>query len=170
MERLWSPWRSEFINAAKDSSGGGSPFFKAFNQPEKDEENFLLHRGERAFIILNRYPYNAGHLLVLPVREVGDFLVLDEAERNEMMNLIRFGIQMLTLAMKPDAFNVGMNLGRSAGAGIESHVHFHVVPRWNGDTNFMPVIGEVRMISENMQEAYRKLVEARDTLMLRSQQ
>ena len=162
MERLWSPWRSEFINSVKDrSEEGESPFARAFAEPDRDEENYLLHRGSQAFIILNRYPYNAGHLLIVPVRQVADFLELADGERHEMIDLVSYGIELLKRALKPDAFNVGMNLGRSAGAGIESHVHMHVVPRWNGDTNFMPVIDETRHISEYMRETFRKLVDAK---------
>jgi ATP adenylyltransferase len=165
MERLWSPWRSEFIASVKEEGGDGeSPFTRAFNEPDRDEENYLLHRGRRAFIILNRYPYNAGHLLIVPVRQIADFLELDDDERHEMIDLVRFGIDVARRALSPHAFNVGMNLGRSAGAGIENHVHMHVVPRWNGDTNFMPVFDETRHISEYMHETYRKLVEARRSL------
>lgn len=166
MERLWSPWRSEFIASTGDGNAGGdSPFTRAYNEPERDAENYLLHRGDRAFIILNRYPYNAGHLLIVPVRQIADFLDLDDAERHEMIDLVRLGVAVLKKAMDPQAFNVGMNLGRAAGAGIEYHVHMHVVPRWNGDTNFMPVFDETRHISEYMQETYRKLLEARRSLV-----
>ena len=166
MERLWSPWRSEFINSAREENAGGeSPFTRAFRQPEKDDEHFMVHRGRLAFIIMNLFPYNAGHLLVLPVRQTGDFLDLTTEERNEMLELVRFGIALLKRAVAPDGFNVGMNLGRVAGAGIESHVHLHVVPRWNGDTNFMPAIGEVRMISENMRTLHEKLVKTRNEML-----
>ncbi|HVK38711.1 MAG TPA: HIT domain-containing protein [Candidatus Kapabacteria bacterium] len=166
MERLWSPWRSEFIQSAgREGDGAESPFTRAFNEPGRDEENYLLHRGERAFIILNRYPYNAGHLLIVPVRQVADFLELSDEERHEMIDLVRLGIDVLRRAMSPHAFNVGMNLGREAGAGIVNHVHMHIVPRWNGDTNFMPVLDETRHISEHMQETFRKLADARRSLV-----
>jgi ATP adenylyltransferase len=165
MERLWSPWRSEFIASVPDGNDEGeSPFTRAYNEPERDAENYLLHRGRRAFIILNRYPYNAGHLLIVPIRQVADFLELEEDERHEMIDLVRIGVETLKLALRPHAFNVGMNLGRSAGAGIDNHVHMHVVPRWNGDTNFMPVFDETRHISEYMHETYEKLVAARRSL------
>jgi ATP adenylyltransferase len=158
MERLWSPWRSEFINSVgAERPGDRSPFAIAYDEPERDEENFLLHRGSRAFIILNRYPYNAGHLLIVPVRQVADFLELDDEERHEMIDLARLGIELLKLAMSPHAFNVGMNLGRSAGAGIENHVHLHVVPRWNGDTNFMPLFAETRVMPEHLRATWKKL-------------
>lgn len=162
MDRLWSPWRSEFIAIASEAKHGviESPFVRAWREPERDEENFLLYRGTEAFILMNRYPYNAGHLLVLPVRECGDLLELSESEYGEMTRLVRFGVATLKQALKPHGFNIGMNLARTAGAAIESHVHTHIVPRWNGDTNFMPVLGETRVISENMREVYVKLRDA----------
>jgi ATP adenylyltransferase len=166
MERLWSPWRSEFIaSVGQQTDDAQSPFTRAYNEPERDEENYMLHRGRRAFIILNRYPYNAGHLLVVPVRQLADFLELEDEERHEMIDLTRLGIEVLKGALAPHAFNVGMNLGRTAGAGIEYHVHMHIVPRWNGDTNFLPVLDETRHISEYMQETYRKLVDAKRSLV-----
>ena len=165
MERLWSPWRSEFIGSADERRDTESPFTTAYNHPERDAENYLLHRGDRAFIIMNRYPYNAGHLLVVPVREVSGFLDLDPGESGELMELLRMGVAMLTDALRPAAFNIGMNIGRTAGAAIESHLHFHIVPRWNGDTNFMPVLDQTRVISENMRDVYEKLVAARDRFL-----
>jgi ATP adenylyltransferase len=165
MERLWSPWRSEFVGSVKDETDDGeSPFARAYREPERDEENYLLHRGLLAFIILNRYPYNAGHLLIVPIRQVAEFTALTDGERHEMIDLVGFGIELLRAALKPHSFNVGMNLGRTAGAGIDNHVHMHVVPRWNGDTNFMPVLDETRHISEYMHDTYRKLIEAKRNL------
>lgn len=161
MERLWSPWRSHFIDTHEELPKDKSPFSAAWEQPERDEENLLLHRGERAFIILNKYPYNPGHLLVVPVRQVDDFLALEREERNEMMDLVAYGTEILQRALQPHGFNVGMNLGRTAGAAIESHVHIHIVPRWNGDTNFMPTLNETRVVSQSMEEIYRRLVDSR---------
>lgn len=165
MNELWSPWRSQFIESAKEPATGDSPFTIAFRTPESDAENHLLHRGEHAFIILNKYPYNAGHLLVVPIRQVGVFLELSQQESQEMMRLIRLGVDILQRALHPHGFNIGMNLGRIAGAGIENHVHFHVVPRWNGDTNFMPVLSETRVISESMDRVYNKLLLAREHIV-----
>ncbi len=164
MERLWSPWRSEFIESHQDQPADWSPFADAWQDVDNDEENLLLFRGERAFIILNKYPYNPGHLLIVPVRKVADFLLLEPEERNEMMDLVAFGTAILKQAISPHGFNVGMNLGRVAGAAIESHVHIHVVPRWNGDTNFMPTLGETRVVSQNMKEVYRRLRETANTI------
>lgn len=164
MERLWSPWRSEFIETHQDQPANWSPFADAWKDADHDEENLLLFRGELAFIILNKYPYNPGHLLIVPVRKVADFLLLKPEERNEMMDLVAFGTSVLQHAMSPHGFNVGMNLGRVAGAAIESHVHIHVVPRWNGDTNFMPTLSETRVVSQNMKEVYRRLRETANTI------
>lgn len=165
MNRLWSPWRSQFLDTHEEDSGNGSPFTRAWGEPEKDEENMLLYRGRKAFIIFNKYPYNAGHLLVVPVRETNDFLSLDDGERGEMMELLRLGTEILKKGLNPAGFNIGMNLGRTAGAAIDTHLHFHIVPRWNGDTNFMPVLDEVRVISHDLAELYRKLVRVRDEIV-----
>jgi ATP adenylyltransferase len=164
MDQLWSPWRSQFIGKADEHRTEGSPFTRAWEDRGRDAENRVVYRGERAFIIMNLYPYNAGHLLVVPVREAGDFLELEDAESAELMRLIRLGIALLKRALAPQAFNVGMNLGRTAGAAIDTHVHFHIVPRWNGDTNFMPVLDETRVISESMDEVYGKLIAAREEM------
>ncbi len=157
MEQLFSPWRSHFVANVDADAESSSPFSRAFATPQHDAEHYLLYRGSRAFVIMNLYPYNAGHLLVVPIREVGDFLDLDDAERAEMMELVRLSVAALKRALAPHGFNVGMNLGRVAGAAIEQHVHMHVVPRWNGDTNFMPVLAEVRVISDNMRDVYQRL-------------
>lgn len=165
MDRLYSPWRSQFIDTSADSSVG-SPFARAWNEPDRDAENMLLHRGQLAFIILNKYPYNAGHVLVCPVREVGDFLELTSEERSEMSNLVALSIRILDESLHPDGYNVGMNLGRTAGAGIPTHVHTHVVPRWNGDMNFMPILDDVRVISHAMEDVYARLRAALELVLL----
>lgn len=164
MDRLWSPWRSQFIQA-HSAGDDESPFTRAWESPDKDRENFLLHRGERAFIILNRFPYNAGHLLVVPVRRTGDFLELDEEESAEIMRLVRLGVEIVTRAMKPHGLNVGLNIGRTGGAAFDDHVHVHIVPRWNGDTNFMPVLAETRVISESMERVFEELGSARAAIL-----
>ncbi|HVZ41602.1 MAG TPA: HIT domain-containing protein [Candidatus Kapabacteria bacterium] len=151
--------------SAEQEPDGPSPFARAWSTPERDAENFVVHRSERAFIIMNLYPYNAGHLLVVPVREAADLLELEEEESQEMMRLVRLGVKLLRHALAPHAFNIGMNLGRVAGAAIERHVHMHVVPRWNGDTNFMPVLADTRVISEEMAQVYGRLLHARAELL-----
>ena len=165
MERLWSPWRSHFIETHKEIPKDRSPFLIAWEEPERDAENMMLYRGNRAFIILNKYPYNAGHLLVVPVRQVGDFLSLDEEERHEVIDLVALGTNIIEKGLKPDGYNVGMNLGHTAGAAIETHLHMHIVPRWNGDTNFMPTLDETRVVSQNMVEIYQRLIRARDLIV-----
>ncbi len=165
MERLWSPWRSHFIDTHEELPKDRSPFRAAWEEPKRDAEHLMLHRGRLAFIILNKYPYNAGHLLVVPVRQIDDFLLLEEEERHEMIDLTALGTEILREGLRPHGFNVGMNLGRTAGAAIESHVHIHIVPRWNGDTNFMPTLDETRVVSQGMEEVYARLLEARDVVL-----
>lgn len=123
-----------------------------------DRKNLILHRGSTCYIIMNRYPYNNGHLLVLPYRHLSEFESLNAEERSELMDLLSLSTRVLAV-FSPDGFNIGMNIGRVAGAGIEDHLHFHVVPRWEGDNNFMPVIGDVRVIPEYLEKTYDKLKE-----------
>jgi ATP adenylyltransferase len=129
-------------------------------EDNRDEENLILLRGKTHFVIMNKYPYNNGHLMVVPYRHTADFEGLSTAESLEMMELMSKCISVLQKTMNPDGFNVGMNLGRIAGAGIDDHLHFHVVPRWAADTNFMPIIGETKVISEALSETWRKLRQA----------
>jgi ATP adenylyltransferase len=134
--------------------------FCAMRDPEGDEERCLLHRREHAFVVLNAFPYNNGHLLVAPYRHVAAFEDLTPEEVLDLMAGVRVGIQVLRAAFHPDGFNFGANLGRVAGAGIADHLHLHVVPRWNGDTNFMPVIGETKVLPEAIRQTFCKLQEA----------
>lgn len=127
---------------------------------DDDAANHVLCRGDRTALVLNLYPYTNGHLLVVPYAHIGDLVDLDGETLAEMMRMAAKGVRVLRAAMSPDGFNVGLNLGRAAGAGIEDHVHIHIVPRWQGDTNFMPVLGEVRVIPEWLDDTYRKLLAA----------
>jgi len=127
---------------------------------DDDAANYVLYRGERAYIILNLYPYNNGHLMVVPYEHVASLEDLDAATLTELMALTKQGLAALRKAMDPDGFNVGVNLGRAAGAGIHDHVHIHIVPRWEGDTNFMPVLGETRVIPQMLGETYTQLLSA----------
>ncbi len=154
MERLYSPWRSQYIEGFDKQDGC---FLCEAYKSKDDEKNLVLYRGKKCFVIMNLYPYNAGHLLVCPNEHIGDFLELDEETLFELNYLTQKMIYALKEALKPDGFNLGYNLGRVAGAGLESHIHNHVVPRWLGDTNFMTVIGEVRVISQDLKEIYHKL-------------
>ena len=148
---LWAPWRLEYIEQADDAAGC------IFCAPD---EALVLHRGERAFALLNRFPYTSGHLMVAPVRHVGDFAALTEEEALEIHRLVAAGVAALAATYRPQGHNLGWNLGRVAGAGVVDHVHQHVVPRWAGDTNFMPVLADVRVIPEALVESARRLREA----------
>lgn len=128
--------------------------------PEEDEERFVLHRGEKCFIIMNLYPYNAGHLMVIPYRQTPNFSDLDAQSRLEVMDLTDLAMKALERTISPHGFNVGANLGRVAGGSVESHIHFHIVPRWEGDTNFMPVLAEAKVISNDMRTLYGNLKSA----------
>ena len=156
MERLWAPWRLEYIESADDAAG--CIFCAAL--AGDGEDSLVVHRGLRAFALLNRFPYASGHFMIAPMRHVGDFGELDEAEVLEVHRLASAGIGALRELYSPQAFNLGWNLGRAAGAGVVDHVHLHVVPRWAGDTNFMPVLADVRVLPEHLRDTRRKLAEA----------
>lgn len=159
MEKLWSPWRSQYIESFKDEPKDytDDSLFTRILKENKDKENYLLHRGKTCFIIMNLYPYNSGHLMIIPYKQANELSELDEQTRLELFELIDLGCKILTDALKPHGFNIGANMGRTAGAGVDNHIHFHIVPRWNGDTNFMPVLNEIKVISEAMNETYEKL-------------
>ena len=150
MKHLWSPWRLEYLTAPKAE---GCIFCHAA-ESKGDRENLVLLRGERAFLILNRYPYNNGHFMSVPYEHVPSLEDLDPPALTEMMLLVNRGMAALRACMRPDGFNVGANLGQVAGAGIEDHVHIHVVPRWTGDTNFMPVTGDMRVVPQTWLQTY----------------
>ena len=150
-----------YLKVPQDAATGGCIFCdKTHDDRAKDRENLVLLRGERAFIVMNLYPYTNGHLMVAPYEHCGELEALDADTQKEMMTLIGVGIRALRQTFKPHGFNVGANLGKCAGAGVEDHVHFHVVPRWNGDTNFMPVLAETRLIPEMLPDTYDKLLAA----------
>jgi ATP adenylyltransferase len=153
MKHLWSPWRLEYLMEPKAE---GCIFCHAA-ESDHDRENLVLLRGERAFLILNRFPYNNGHFMVVPYSHVPSLEDLDESVLTEMMLLLNRGLGALRAVMSPDGFNVGANLGQVAGAGIEDHVHLHAVPRWAGDTNFMPVVGDMRVVPQTWLQTYDDL-------------
>lgn len=157
MRRLWSPWRATHIDEVTVDGETGRSIFSKLAAETEDENNFILYRGEHLFVIMNLYPYNNGHLLVVPYREIDDFTLLSTEEQTEMIGLVDRSIRWLTAALHPDGFNVGMNLGVAGGAGIPKHVHMHVVPRWSADTNFMAVSAETKVIPESLEDTYRKL-------------
>ncbi|MDD4987155.1 MAG: HIT domain-containing protein [Dehalococcoidales bacterium] len=153
MEQIWAPWRMEYIRMEKPKG------CILCEKPARgcDVENYVLHRGSRNFVIMNTYPYNPGHLLIAPYRHLGGLDELDDEERNEHFVLVCRCLELLREKFHPDGFNVGINMGKVAGAGIDSHVHTHVVPRWQGDVNFMPVISDVRVVPEALMETFKKL-------------
>jgi ATP adenylyltransferase len=126
----------------------------------RDRENLILYRGSSAFVVMNLYPYNSGHLMVVPNRHIGQLSDLQPEEMLELGKLLQQTVNVLERAMQPQGFNIGMNLGRIAGAGIANHIHYHLVPRWGGDTNFMPVVGQTKVLSESLQEGWEKLTKA----------
>jgi ATP adenylyltransferase len=156
VERLWAPWRLQYVQHADEQDG--CVFCRA--AAGDDEAGLVLHRGEHAFALLNRFPYASGHLLVAPYRHGVGFEALEEPEALELHRLAVRGIEALRAVYAPEGFNVGWNLGRIAGAGIVDHGHVHVVPRWGGDTNFMPVLADVRVLPEHLAESRRRLAAA----------
>jgi ATP adenylyltransferase len=150
MKHLWSPWRLEYLTEPKATDC----IFCDAAQSSDDRDNLVMLRGEHAFLILNRYPYNNGHFMVVPYAHVPSLENLDAVALAEMMQLLKRGLGALRIAMAPDGFNVGANLGSVAGAGIEEHVHLHAVPRWQGDTNFMPVVGDMRVVPQTWTQTY----------------
>ncbi len=156
MRQLWAPWRLEYVQAADEQPG--CVFCRALELP--DEEALVVHRGERAFVLLNKYPYSPGHLMVAPRRHEGEFGALAADEALEVHGLASLALGVLAQTMRPQGFNLGWNLGRIAGAGVVDHVHLHVVPRWAGDTNFMPVLADVKVLPEALSESRAKLAGA----------
>ena len=155
-KQLWAPWRLEYIKQADEHEGC---FFCAAAEGP-DEEGLVVHRGERAFVLLNKFPYSSGHLLVAPFRHIGDFGELDNDEALEIHRLAAEGLGALAAVYEPQGYNLGWNLGRIAGAGVIDHVHEHVVPRWAGDTNFMPVLADVKVLPEHLAETRKRLSDA----------
>lgn len=161
VKKLWAPWRLAYLNG--EGREDGCVFCnKPALDPSEDKKSLILHRGEHCFIIMNLYPYNNGHVMVIPYKHTGDFGELNDGEMLEMMQLTQLTLKVFKRVFDPDGFNTGFNLGRAAGGGITDHIHFHVLPRWAGDTNFMPVLGETRIISEHISDTYDKLKEAFD--------
>lgn len=159
MKQLWSPWRSQYIQSLADARNDGACFLchAAQSSPAEDAANYVVYRGPLCFVIMNRYPYNSGHLLVAPYQHVGDLTALDRAHAHALIETVQLAIEVLGTTHRPHGFNVGTNLGRTAGAGLPDHVHVHIVPRWNGDTNFMPILADVKVISEFLAEEQQKL-------------
>ncbi len=152
MDRLWAPWRIDYILREKDDK-----CFLCERPKEKDDEkNLIVFRGKKCFVILNRYPYNSGHLMIAPYRHILNIEELEDEESEELFYILKKTIIALKEAFRPEGFNVGTNLGEAAGAG-EEHLHFHVLPRWIGDTNFMPTLADVKVLPEHLKTTYEKL-------------
>lgn len=162
LDRLWAGWRGEYVATATDDSQDGPAcvFCRILASGLADDETYVLWRGDRSFAILNAYPYGSGHLMVLPLRHVGELDELDDEEAAELFGAVRTANLAIKGAYSPDGVNVGMNLGRAAGAGVPGHLHVHLLPRWLGDTNFMTSIGETRVLPELLSAAYAKLKDA----------
>ena len=153
MNNMWAPWRMDYIKSSKPE---GCIFCDKPKQHD-DRDSLILHRGQTCFVIMNFYPYNNGHLMVVPYRHISHLELLTVNEQTEMISLLTQSSKIIKTSMQPDGLNIGMNLGKIAGAGIDDHLHFHIVPRWNGDTNFMPVLGHTKVIAQALYETWDML-------------
>ena len=152
-KKLWAPWRIEYIKNPKTSGC----FFCSYPKENDDKKRLILFRGKNAFVLMNYYPYSNGHLMVAPYVHECELSSLNDETKLEIFNLIQKSMEVLRVTLNPHGFNVGLNHGEVAGAGVKDHIHFHIVPRWSGDTNFMPVLGHTKVISEGLQETWEKL-------------
>ena len=155
MKILWAPWRIKYILGKKEKC-----IFCDKVKNNNDRENYLLLRGKNGFVMLNTFPYNNGHLMVAPYKHVPDFAGLEENELGELMGLVKKSTQILKKALKPEGFNIGINVGKVAGAGVEGHIHIHIVPRWEGDTSFISTVGNTKIIPETLDDTFSKLLSA----------
>lgn len=164
MDRLWAPWRLSYMTGSTPAQRDASCFLCLAAGIEDSMlfsgENLVIHRTQHTFVILNRFPYSSGHLLVSPVRHVGSLEELDPAESLDLMSQLQNSTKALKLALRPDGFNVGINLGHTAGAGVPGHLHVHVVPRWSGDHNFMPVTGQTRVMPMLLEDSWKTIQKA----------
>lgn len=154
MDKLWAPWRSKYIKRVRSIKGC---IFCSKPREKKDKSNYIITRTRHSFLMMNIYPYNNGHIMVAPYRHVKDFSKLNEEEILDLLQLLKDSQTLLSKALKPDGYNIGINLGRAAGAGYKNHLHIHIVPRWVGDVNFMPVFASTKVVSESLDALYSKL-------------
>ena len=159
MDQLWAPWRLSYVATAKPPSGADSCFICQGLGEQDDRRSLIALRTPRSVVVLNRFPYNNGHLLVAPRAHKGGLADLDADELLEVMETVRRMVRVLDGLMHPDGYNIGLNLGHAAGAGLPGHLHWHIVPRWHGDTNFMPVLGDTKVISQSLEALYDLLVQ-----------
>jgi ATP adenylyltransferase len=157
VERLWTPWRRAFVEGAAGESADSACFLCTAAGAADDRGHLVLHRTALTFVIMNLYPYNTGHLLVAPYAHQGNLVDLEAATAADLMHTVQRCVGVLGAEYRPHAFNVGMNLGQAAGAGVPDHLHVHIVPRWNGDTNFMPVLAETKVLPESLDQTYDRL-------------
>ena len=157
MERLWAPWRMEYIT---EEPRPGCLFCRVIQHPDDKDAELVVWRPEGAIVMLNKFPYNPGHVMVAPLTHKGGLEDLDDAQAADLMRALQKTVTVLRAELNPEGFNIGANIGRVAGAGMPDHVHIHVVPRWNGDTNFMPVVGEVKVVNEHLLQTAAKLQRA----------
>jgi ATP adenylyltransferase len=155
-ENLWAPWRLKYVE--KPSASGN--IFVDLPARGDDRANFILYRGETAFVILNAYPYTNGHLLIAPFRQTNDLPTMTDQELLEINQLVAKAVKWISVVYKPDGFNIGVNLGKAGGAGIPEHIHWHVLPRWAGDTNFLTTVGDTRVMPQSLEDSYDRLLEA----------
>ncbi|MFN0061061.1 MAG: HIT family protein [Myxococcaceae bacterium] len=160
MDTLWAPWRMEFIKGDQKHDGCIFCDFPAEQGEGADRRNLIVARSQHAFVILNRYPYNNGHVMVIPRKHTADFTALSREELTDLHALLQTALAVVKEVYRPDGFNMGMNLGRVAGAGIADHLHWHIVPRWGGDTNFMPVVGNTKVMIEHLAQSHETLSRA----------
>jgi ATP adenylyltransferase len=158
MNKLWSPWRSQYIDSFLKEKVEGCILCEVSKEETGDLSNLLIEKGELTFTVLNLYPYNNGHLMIIPYSHKSKVEDLTKEENAEIMEKLQLAVKALSRAIGPEGFNIGANIGKCAGAGIDDHIHFHVVPRWNGDTNFMPALGEVKVISQDLKQTKEKLL------------
>ena len=156
METLWAPWRMQFIKDLRNDKG--ACVFCELKQKGDDRDKLILKRGKHCYTILNRYPYNSGHLMVIPYKHASSIVELSKDENSEIMTMCGNSVDILSRIVEAEGFNCGFNLGKAAGAGIADHIHMHVVPRWNGDTNFLPVLCKTRSIPEYLTDTYDRLI------------
>ncbi len=155
MDRLWAPWRMQYIQNVDNKNEGC--IFCTKPAETDDRKNLILYRGTNCFIMMNLFPYNNGHLMIVPYQHTSDILSLEPESASELWSLVCLSKKALSRSFNPEGFNIGMNLGRVSGAGIDQHIHMHIVPRWNGDSNFMPVIAETKVISQAITDTYDAL-------------
>lgn len=158
MKKLWAPWRAEYLHCIGDENTKKRCLFCVLKKANQDKNNLILYRGNLVFVVMNRFPYNSGHLMVAPLRHTANLENLTATEVAEIFKMLQKSIRILKKEFKPQGFNIGANLGAIAGAGVVGHIHFHIVPRWQGDTNFMPLLAETKVVSEHLQTTYERLV------------